>query len=96
MPFDKNDLKQLQNLRNDIVDTLVAYIDKRIDKAVEPLATKNDIKHLPTKEEFFTRMDQLAGKYQNFSVEAPNIAKKLSDLEIRVDKIEDKLGLSFS
>jgi hypothetical protein len=49
---------------------------------------------LPTKEEFTSRMDQLAGEYQNFSTDAPNLTKQVSDHESRLGEIEEHLGLT--
>ena len=54
-----------------------------------------EIGQLPTKNEFISRMDKLSGEYQNFSTDAPNLTKKVSNLEERVDKIEVKLSLNY-
>jgi hypothetical protein len=40
-------------------------------------------------------MDQLAGEYQKFSIDSENITKKVSDLEERMVKVEDHLGMSY-
>ena len=55
------------------------------------------ISHLPTKDEFFGRMDKLSGEIQSMREEftaKKYRADQLEELETRVKKIEKRLNLS--
>jgi predicted nuclease with TOPRIM domain len=62
----------------------------------ETLVRKDDIKHLPTKDEFYEKMDEVVGELKAIREEFPTINHQLSDHEDRIEKIEDKLQIKAS
>jgi hypothetical protein len=57
--LDKDDLKAIQGL-----------IEVTIDEAIEQkLVTKEDISHLPTKDEFYEKMDEVMGELKTIREE---------------------------
>ena len=60
----------------------------------EQVVTRKDIKHLPTKEEFYESQDKLMTELKKSREEQPVQAHQISNLEDRVTKIEKHLRLS--
>ena len=82
--LDKDDLKAIQGL-----------MEITIDEAIEAkLVTKEDISHLPTKDEFYSKMDEVVGELKAIREEQPLQSYRLSDHEDRIQKIESHLGIS--
>jgi hypothetical protein len=50
-----------KSFSNDQVKIILDYIDKKT-APIDQLVTKNEIKHLPTKNEFFSKMDEVMGE----------------------------------
>lgn len=98
MAFDKDEIRQLKEMfrefRNDIVNSITQYVDITFATKDDVEEVKNLVSHLPNKEEFFSRMDQISGEYQTFTIESKNMPKKISDLDERVTAIEDHLELT--
>lgn len=86
MTLTNSDFKALSNL-----------IDQRIEEKAETvLATKDDIKHLPTKDEFYERMDKVMGELKAMREEITILSGlngKVNDHEERIEKIENKLDI---
>lgn len=62
----------------------------------ETLARKDDIKHLPTKEEFFDREDKIMGELKVVREEITMLSdlnRKVNDYEDRIGKVEKKLSI---
>lgn len=60
----------------------------------ETLVRKNDISHLPTKEEFLDREDKLMGEVKKMREEHTMLSGRVyQDHEPRIEKIEDKLQI---
>jgi hypothetical protein len=79
--LDNDDLKAIKNL-----------MEVTIDEAVEEkLVTKDDLSHLPTKDEFYTKMDEVMGELKTIREEQSLQSQHLSDHD---DKIESRLGIS--
>ena len=60
------------------------------------LVRKDDIKHLPTKEEFFDREDKMMGELKAIREEITMLSdlhSKVNDHEDRIEKVESKLGV---
>ena len=72
-------------------------IKNLIDVAInenDRLVTRNDIKHLPTKDEFYEKMDEVVGELKAVREEQAVLSKinnKVNNLEERTLKIEHKL-----
>lgn len=80
--LDNDDFEALKNL-------MAVTIDEVID---EKLVTKDDISLLLTKDEFFTKMDEVVGELKAIREEQPLQSHKLSEHEDRIEKIESHLG----
>jgi hypothetical protein len=83
--LDNDDLKALKDL-------MAVTIDEAIE---EKLVTKDHIDLLSTKDEFFTKMDEVMGELKAIREEQPLQSHKLSEHEDRIEKIEDHLGHIF-
>ena len=72
-------------------------IEVTIDEAIEEkgLVTKEHISHLPPKEEFFGKMDEVMGELKAIREELPIQSHRLSKHEDRFQKIEAHLGMSW-
>ena len=83
--LDGNDLQAIKEL-----------IEVTIDEAIEEkgLVTKERISHLPTKDEFFSKMDEIMGELKAIREELPVQSHRLSNHEDRLQKIESRLGMS--
>ena len=82
--LDGNDLQAIKQL-----------IEVTMDEAIEEkgLVTREHISHLPTKEEFFGKMDEVMGELKAIREEQPLQSARLSIHEDRIQKIEYHLGL---
>lgn len=85
MPLNNNDLKLIK-------DVMKVTVDEELDvKLDEKLEEKMGI--LPTKDEFFERMDEVMGELKAIREEQPLQSHRLSNHEDRIVVIEDKLQL---
>ena len=84
MSFTNNDLNNLKKL-----------IKVTIDED-ETLVRKEDIKNLPTKDEFYEKMDEVVGELKAIREELPLISHRLSNHEDRIQRVEDKLNIKPS
>ncbi|KKQ91944.1 MAG: hypothetical protein UU16_C0013G0004 [Candidatus Woesebacteria bacterium GW2011_GWA2_40_7] len=84
MTLTSGDLKNIKVLFNQVIDEN------------ESLVKKDDISHLPTKEEFYGREDKLMGELKTTREEIvilSDLNRKVNDNEERIEKIEEKLNL---
>ena len=82
-------------LGDDDLKAIREVIKVTIDEAIEEkLVTKDDISHLPTKEEFYTKMDEVKGELKTIREEQTLQSQHLSDHDDRIEKIESHLGTS--
>ena len=88
----KDDLKQLAE---DLGDRYLKVFETKTDHQQSYDELKNLIKNLPTKEEFFSRMDKLSGEYkkndQEHTIQAGQLSSqsdKLEDHEKRITTLE--------
>jgi len=82
----------MATLDNDDFKAIKALIEVTIDE--KELVTKSDISHLPTKDEFYTKMDEVMGELKAIREEQPLQSHKLSEHSDRIGKIESHLGIS--
>jgi hypothetical protein len=62
----------------------------------ETLVRKDDIKHLPTKEEFYDREDKIMNELKAVREEITTLSdinRKVNDQEDRIEKVENKLNI---
>ena len=83
--LDTDDFKALKDL-----------MQVTIEDAIETkgLVTKEDISHLPTKDEFYTKMDEVMGELKTIREEQALQSQHLSDHDDRIQKIGSHLGIS--
>jgi len=90
MVFNKNMTLTKSDFKN-VKELVKAAINE--DKT---LVRKDDIKHLPTKEEFFDREDKMMGELKAIREEITMLSdlhSKVNDHEDRIEKVESKLGV---
>lgn len=73
----KNDLK---NAIDRATNSLFRYIDERCATKEETARLWEAIKNLPTKEEFFSRMDKLSHEYETFTQEKTVLMHQFEEL----------------
>jgi hypothetical protein len=83
--LDSDDLKAIKEL---IEVTVEDVIEKK------ELVTKADISHLPTKDEFYGKMDEVMGELKAIREEQTVQGQHLSDHEDRIEKIESHPGIT--
>jgi hypothetical protein len=83
--LDDADLKAIKGL-----------IEVTIDEAIDTkgLVTKADISHLPTKDEFYEKMDEVMGELKTSREEQTVQSQQLSDHADKIEKIESHLGMT--
>jgi hypothetical protein len=83
--LDDDDLKAIKDL-------VEVTVDEVIEK--KELVTKSDLSHLPTKDEFFNKMDDVVGELKTIREEQALISHRVSNHEDRIEKIESNLGIA--
>jgi hypothetical protein len=82
--LDGNDLKAIKDL-------LAVTVEEVIEK--KQLVTESDISHLPTKDDFYGKMDEVMGELKAIREEQAVQSQHLSDHEDRIQKIESRLAM---
>ena len=80
--LDSNDLKAIKTL---IEVTFDEQFDERLDEKLS---------HLPTKDEFYNKMDEVMGELKTIREEQTLLSYRVSDHEDKIEKIETHLGIS--
>jgi len=80
--LDSDDLKAFKAL-------IEVTFDERLDEKLD-----EKLSHLPTKDEFYEKMDEVMGELKTVREEQAVQSHQLSDHAGRLDKIESQLGLS--
>ena len=86
MTLTNSDFKNIKDLVSQTID----------EKTEDLLVTKEDIKHLPTKGEFFGMEDKIMGELKVVREEITTLSdlnRKVNDHEDRIEKVEKKLGI---
>jgi hypothetical protein len=78
----------MATLDNDDLKAIKGLMEVSIDEAIETkgLVTKEDISHLPTKDEFYTRMDEVMGELKTIRGEQSLQSQHLSDHDDKIEK----------
>lgn len=85
----KDDLRRFAT-KDDLsraMDRILNYTNKQFATKEELAEVKQLIKNLPTKEEFFGRMDQLSSEYTTFTQEKTVLMHRFEQLEQKVAAI---------
>lgn len=83
--LDNDDFKALKNLMEITIEEVIES---------KGLVTKDDIGHLPTQDEFYTKMDEVMGELKTIREEQSVQSHQLSNDSDRIEKIESHLGIS--
>jgi hypothetical protein len=89
----KDDLRAFAT-KDDLADLKAVFATKDDVRQIVQEEIKSQVGKLPTKNEFFSRMDDLAGDYKKFTEETPVINHQLADHEDRLEVVETKLHIS--
>lgn len=85
----------MATLDNDDLKALKSLMEVTIDEAIEEkLVTKDDVSHLPTKDEFYARMDEVMGELKAMREEVAISCHQIADHSDRLEKIESEIGIS--
>jgi hypothetical protein len=80
--LDNEDLKAIKDLMN-------VTFDERLDEKLD-----EKLGHLPSKDEFYGKMDEVMGELKTIRVEQAVQSHQLSDHSDRIEKIESHVGIS--
>ena len=83
--LDSDDLKAIENL-----------IEVKVDEVIErrQLVTKEDLSHLPTKDDFYEKMDEVVGELKASREEQAVLGHQVSDHGERIGRIESRVAIS--
>lgn len=97
----KSDLKSIKDLMNDSNQEIVSALTKLVTRTAgtlrNELASKEDverIKHLPTKDEFFERMDKLMGEVKSMRESQEIHVGTHTEITGRLEKLEKAFKIS--
>ena len=85
----------MAKLDNDDLKAIKDLMEVTIDEAIENkgLVTKDHLGNLPTKDEFYGKMDELMGELKAIREEQAVQSHQLSDHGDRIDRIESRLDI---
>ena len=88
--------KRMAMLDSDDLKAIKDLVEVTVDEVIEKreLASKSDLGHLPTKDEFYGKMDKIMGELKAIREEQTVQGHHLSKHEDRIQKIEDHVGIS--
>jgi dsDNA-specific endonuclease/ATPase MutS2 len=85
----------MATLDTDDLQKIKQLIEVSLGEVVETtLVTKDDLGYLPTKDEFYTKMDEVMGELKATREEVAIRSHQVADHEDRIEKIENHLGIS--
>jgi hypothetical protein len=84
---------RMATLDNDDIKAIKTLIEVAFDEQFEERLDEK-LSHLPTKDEFYTKMDEVMGELKSIREEQAVQSQHLSDHEDRIEKIENHLGIS--
>jgi hypothetical protein len=83
----------MATLDNDDLNAIKGLIEASFDEKLDGKLDEK-LSYLPTKDEFYTRMDEVMGKLKTIRAEQTLQSQHRSDHDDRLEKIEDHLGIS--
>jgi hypothetical protein len=89
-------IENMATLDNEDLKAIKDLMGVAIDDAIENrgLATKDHLGHLPTKDEFYGKMDEVMGELKTIREEVAVLGHQVTDHADRLDKVESNLGIS--
>jgi hypothetical protein len=87
---------RMATLDSDDLKAIEQIIEAKMDKMIEnrQLVTKEDLSHLPTKDDFYGKMDEVMGELKTSREEQAVLTHQVSDHEDRIERIESHGGIS--
>ena len=83
----------MATLDNDDIKAIKTLIEVTFDEQLDERLNEK-LSHLPTKDEFYGKMDEVMGELKTIREEQALQSQHLSDHDDRIEKIEDHLGIS--
>jgi hypothetical protein len=83
----------MATLDNDDLKAIKGLIDVSFDEKFDERMDEK-LKYLPTKDEFYSKMDEVMGGLKTIREEQAVQGHQLSDHAARIEKIESHLGMS--
>ncbi len=83
----------MATLENDDLKAIKGLIEITFDEKLDENLDEK-LSHLPTKDEFYTKMDQVVGELKTIREEQSVQSQHLSGHDDRIEKIESHLGIS--
>jgi len=86
----------MAKLDNDDLKAIKDLMEVTIEEAIESkgLVTKDDISHLPTKDEFYEQTGEILKSLDNLEEEKDVLSHQVSGHSDRIEKIESRKSLS--
>jgi len=86
----------MATLDSDDLKAIDQIIEAKMDVVIEnrQLVTKEDLSHLPTKDDFYGKMDEVMGELKASREEKSVLGHQVSDHEDRIERIESRVGVS--
>lgn len=75
-----------------IKDVVKVAVNEAVDDC--GLVTKEDLKYLPTKDEFYGKMDEVMNELKTIREETTIRNNRIDNQEVRIAKIESQLDIS--
>ena len=87
---------RMATLDSDDLKAIEQIIEAKMDVVIEnrQLVTKEDLSHLPTKDDFYGKMDEVMGELKSNREEQSVLGHQVSDHEDRIERIESRVGVS--
>lgn len=80
--LDHDDLEAIKSL-------IEVTFDERLDEKLD-----EKLAHLPSKDEFYSRMDKVMGELKTIREEVAILSHRTSDNEDRIERIESRVGVT--
>jgi len=86
----------MAKLGNEDLKAIKDLLEVTIEEAIESkgLVTKDDISHVPTKDEFHEQIGEILKRLDNLEEEKDVLSHQISRDSDRIEKIESRLGMS--
>jgi len=85
----------MATLDTDDLQKIKQLIEVSLGEVIETtLVTKDDLGHLPTKDEFYSKMDEVMGELKATREEVAVQTHQVADHDDRLEKLENHVGIS--
>ena len=86
----------MATLDSDDLKAVEQIIEAKVGEVIEKrqLVMKEDLSHLPTKDDFYAKMDEVVGELRASRDEQAVLSHRTSDHEDRIGRLESRMGVS--